>query len=642
MRKAHHKLFLTCAILGVLFSEICMADKSGTVTLDANATFSFDAGTADIMWNGVTLEPQGRAALFNLGKYGSRTFGMITLGQAAKAPFAATSIEVEKLVVGDIFGVRTNANSYAKVLVTESSNGSLALRYTTFGSSDPSAKPRAGSVPQIGAIQNNYSYIRPGLSNYGIAPGSIFVAFGSGLSSTDPPVLQSSAAPGLPTTLNQTSLSVTVNGVKTTPAIYYTSATAVAAVLPSNTPVGIGSLTVTYNGTTSLSAPIQVVASAPGLDSLYGSGSGLGVATDANGAVIGFTNSAKPGQTIILWGSGIGGDLNNDDRTYPQKQVNQAGNQIQVFIGSVSATVSYAGRSQFPGLDQYNIVIPANAPTGCFVSAAMMVGSSPATAIVSNAVTLPISSNGGACSDPATGLTGTIFQSLANKPNGVSSVILGIGRSVYEDGSAAASAGGFAARLGGAYYGEGDEYASQGSCTVVPSGTAKVSATPLDIGSLQLSGPLGTFKFTKGDLSLPGSTIPPGTYTFTASGGADIGAFKASIDYQTPIQLTNKAALATVTRSQGVTVSWSGGGPTGDVQVQAFVGDKYGFARVYCHASPSAGQIVIPSAILLALAPGAGGIELFNMTSSNPVTASGLDVGNVAIGQTTRVQVTFK
>ncbi len=51
------------------------------------------------------------------------------------------------------------------------------------------------------------------MPNYGIAPGSLFAIQGLNLSGNQTPVLQSSAAPGLPTTLNQTSLSVTVNGV---------------------------------------------------------------------------------------------------------------------------------------------------------------------------------------------------------------------------------------------------------------------------------------------------------------------------------------------------------------------------------------------------------------------------------------------
>jgi len=138
-----------------------------------------------------------------------------------------------------------------------------------------------GPPPFIYQVQNNYSYLLPGVPNYGIAPGSLFAIQGMNLNGNQTPVLQSSAPPGLPTTLNQTSLSVTVNGVTTTPALYYASSNAVAAVLPSTTPVGTGTITLTYNGQ-STQAPIQVVASAVGLDTLYGAGSGAGVLTDSS------------------------------------------------------------------------------------------------------------------------------------------------------------------------------------------------------------------------------------------------------------------------------------------------------------------------------------------------------------------------
>jgi uncharacterized protein (TIGR03437 family) len=132
------------------------------------------------------------------------------------------------------------------------------------------------------------------------------------LNGNQTPVLQSSAAPGLPPTLNQTSLSVKVNSVTTAPALYYASNAAVAAVLPSGTPVGMGTLTATYNGN-STTAPIQVVPSAIDLDSLYGSGAGAGVVTDSNFNVLDLTNSALPGEAITLWGSGVGADTSNDE-----------------------------------------------------------------------------------------------------------------------------------------------------------------------------------------------------------------------------------------------------------------------------------------------------------------------------------------
>src|ERR1035441_3665730 len=175
-----------------------------------------------------------------------------------------------------------------------------------------------------------------------MAPTSLFIMIGTGLRPLAAAGLQSSAAPGLLTSLNQTSISVTIGGVTTTPALYYTSATQVAAGLPSIAPVGTGPLTLTYNGQASAPVPIQVVASAVGLDSLYGTGNGAGVATDnGTGIAFGLTNSLMPGQIAVFWGSGIGADTSNDDRTFPLKQNNLTNIPMQVYVGGISATILY-------------------------------------------------------------------------------------------------------------------------------------------------------------------------------------------------------------------------------------------------------------------------------------------------------------
>src|ERR1700722_2542006 len=59
-----------------------------------------------------------------------------------------------------------------------------------------------------------------------------------------------SASQPLPTTagLAGTSVTITVNGTTLTAPLYSTVSTQVAAVLPSNTPAGTGTLTLTYNG----------------------------------------------------------------------------------------------------------------------------------------------------------------------------------------------------------------------------------------------------------------------------------------------------------------------------------------------------------------------------------------------------------
>lgn len=641
--------------VAIAFPCIMLADRSGTATLAANSFLNLDTGAAsgkgsDILWDGSALIPQGRAGLYNLGKYGLRTFKAIPARYASAAPYGSTPIPAGALVAGDVFGVRTNGGRYAKVIVTEESGGTLSISYTTFGVTNNSdgAVPAAGPAgPTINLVQNNYSYILPGLPNYGIAPGSLFLIIGANLSSAAAPVLQSSAAPGLPTTLNQTSVSVTVNGVTTMPALYYTSATQVAAVLPSTTPVGKGTITIAYNGQTSAPAPIQVVANAVGLDTLYGTGNGAGVVTDNNGAAFGLTNSATPGQTVILWGSGIGADTSSDDRTYPQNLNNLSSVPTQVFIGGISANVLYRGRSQYPGLDQYNVVIPSGVSPGCFVSVILTTGST--GAIVSNSITIPVNPGGGPCSDPGTGLNGTQIQSLANKTN-VKSAAISIVQVTERNGNVSSSAFLLASTMAGANFGKGYEYVSQGSCAVIPPEQGQIQnvfQAPLDAGAVQLTGPAGSMSLGPAGPGIYQATLgsgaaAAGTYTFAGSGGTDVGNFRVSLNLQGPLSLTNKAALASVTRSQGATVTWSGGFANGDVQIEGELGDQYGTVRFYCHAPSNAGQFSIPSSILMALPAGSGDLIVTNTTAPQSVTATGIDVGLAGVQVTVDLSTTFK
>src|SRR5262249_10044095 len=144
----------------------------------------------------------------------------------------------------------------------------------------------------------------PGLPYYGIAQGSIFAIYGTGLAPT------TTALQSLPLqrTLNNVSIAVTVNGATANPLIYFLSPTQINAILPSNTPVGMGTITVTNGGSTSASMAIQVVQSAFGLLTYNGGGSGMVKAYDAdnNNNLVGVTAAANPGDTLVLWGSGLG------------------------------------------------------------------------------------------------------------------------------------------------------------------------------------------------------------------------------------------------------------------------------------------------------------------------------------------------
>jgi len=163
---------------------------------------------------------------------------------------------------------------------------------------------------------------------------------------------------------------------------------------------------------------------------------------------------------VTLWGSGVGADTSNADTTYPQNQNNLTNIPMQVYIGGISANILYRGRSQYPGLDLIDVVIPANVSPGCYVSAVVETGS-----VVSNTVTVPVSPKGGQCSDPSLGLSGTQLQTLAAKgATGVNSVAIMVSQYTNAGGKVTDQAMVLAASTIDA------DYASSGSCTVFPPG----------------------------------------------------------------------------------------------------------------------------------------------------------------------------
>src|SRR5437879_476152 len=130
----------------------------------------------------------------------------------------------------------------------------------------------AAQAPVIMNVVNNASGNIQALPNGGIAQGSVFLVVGSNMG---PATLAIDHAPFTSNTLLGTSVSVTVGGTTVRMLMYYTSATQVAGLLPSNTPVGKGTVTVTYNNVTSAPAPITVVQSNFGIDTVGGTSAGV-------------------------------------------------------------------------------------------------------------------------------------------------------------------------------------------------------------------------------------------------------------------------------------------------------------------------------------------------------------------------------
>lgn len=148
-----------------------------------------------------------------------------------------------------------------------------------------------GQAPTINSdgtgAMNALSFVREWAPNYGVARGSYFVVYGTNFSAT--PVY---ASLPLKTTLGGVSVNVTVNGTTTPALISFANSTQINAIIPSATPAGTGTFTVTTSAGTSAPSPIQVVDGAFGLLTWnYGSG-----------AAKGYDASVDPSNQYVLFG----------------------------------------------------------------------------------------------------------------------------------------------------------------------------------------------------------------------------------------------------------------------------------------------------------------------------------------------------
>ncbi|HYP08073.1 MAG TPA: hypothetical protein VER03_17710 [Bryobacteraceae bacterium] len=546
----------------------------------------------------------------------------------------------------------------------------------------------AYAQPRItaGAVTNAASYVSPDLPNGAVARGSFFVIKGQNMG---PAQIQVNSSLPFPRELAGTSIKVTVGGTTVDAYMYYTSANQVAAILPSNTPSGTGTVTVTYNGQTSATAPIRVVDSSFGIFTLNQAGSGPGIVQNAlSGTDIRLntlTESARPGGVAIIWGTGLG-PVTTPNEAGQAPTIADLPTAVEVYIGGQRANVLYKGRSSFVGLDQINVTVPQNAPEGCYVPVVVRAGDN-----VSNFATMSIARNGGACSD-TTGLTGAQLESAQRNNNfRIGSIVLArtnSNLSVPGVGSAAMTAD-----LGtGAFYaynfnqvissqGLGSTSGAAtapGSCTVLsytgqePRVVDVQQPTPLDAGaSLTITGPNGTKQLERispGIYSatlassinipgvpnipgLPGSGGPPfldpGSYTITGPGGSTVGAFSARLTLPTLLNWTNMAAVNQVTRSAGQTVTWSGGDPQGYVVILgASSFGATGGAVFTCIERASAGTFTIPAYVLSALPATVGDnigfLTLNNVTQPVSFTATGLDLGNIIASSGSQKTVTYR
>lgn len=525
-------------------------------------------------------------------------------------------------------------------------------------------------APPALTLVNNYSNVLPGLPNYGIAQGAIFDIYGAGLASTSTPLQN----PPLQTTLSGVSITVTVNGTTVHPFIYFISPTQIAAILPSNTPVGDGRISVTSNGATIGPSPIHVVQSGFGVLTLSGLGVGMAAMYDASFNLVGLTNALHPGEPVNLFGSGIGPSPDSD-----QNQISAPTNLVgtlnpTVFVGGKQAQVTYAGRTIYPGLDQVQVLIPSDVSPGCFVGVVVKTGN-----IVSNYATIPVATTGRTCSEPTLGIPAIALQLISTK----SSFTVGdiaLSKDNYLNPNAPASLftdsidANFLKITPAAFSAADLQNPSVGSCTIYNwSGQDKgspgnpgngIAVLPVNAGpALNVTGPNGKmtvpyqnfqYKAVIGGTPDSGPTLPAfipgsgGSFSVDngANGGPDVGPLSATTQASQAPMWSNRGSTTTVNRANPSTLTWTGGlpeytatiaGTSGTIGPTGVVG-----ATFTCTVASTDGQFTPPADLMAAMPAGQGGLSvLFNQ---NPQTfvATGLDFGFLRLSYEMDQTVTYQ
>ena len=201
-----------------------------------------------------------------------------------------------------------------------------------------------------------------------------------------------------------------------------TPLSAVAAILPSNAPVGLANITVAYNGQTDPSGfsttQITVVANSVGIFTTTSSGLGTGIFTASDGSLKTFGNSAKPGEVVYVWGTGLG-PISGPDDVLPTNFPSFP--NVQVWVGGQSAQIAYAGRSGCcAAVDQIVFTVPA-AANGCNVPVTVVTDGNS-----SNTVALPVNGSGGACSNSGpTPPTSILTKATTGQPVKVAAIGIG-------------------------------------------------------------------------------------------------------------------------------------------------------------------------------------------------------------------------
>lgn len=541
----------------------------------------------------------------------------------------------------------------------------------------------AAGQPVINNVFNAASNVVQGLPNSALAQGSIFTVQGDNMGPVPTNGLSATIAPSpfQSTNLDGTTISVTVGSTTVNALMYYTSPGQVAALLPSNTPVGSGTMTVSYEGSASTAYTINVIQNNVGVFTVSQDGQGVAIATYPDYSLVSadpgtgtladtctggaacpytYTGAALPGDVITLWATGLG-PVNGSDATGAGLGVPiTPTSPLQLWIGGVSVPVSYAGRSGCCiGEDQIQFTMPSNTPTGCAVPLVLQIGT-----LVSNTTLIPIGTSSRSCTPSDTAFTPAMVSALTNATGPITLGTVQLGREIaavnssgvfYEDYGLASFG-----QLTVSYNGQPTQPVVVTSLDSTPLGTCAAynagnSGNPplltaiagADPGAITLTGPTGQLPMTNkgGTPQVYEAVFSPyatyfsaGNYTLAAGGGRTIDKFSTSFSIVAPAPTWNESNSASiemngVTRANGLTIVWTPGSAAADYNIY-ISGASYTAtataspgAIFECIVPASAGTFTIPPTVLLALPSSGGEIDFKPALLPSSFTANGLSLG---------------
>jgi uncharacterized protein (TIGR03437 family) len=523
-------------------------------------------------------------------------------------------------------------------------------------------------------IVNAGSFARPGLPGGAIARGSVFSIFGTGLGPAAP--AQVSAFP-LPTTLAGVSIRLTQGATAVDILPLVAVAGQINALMPSNSPLGLSSLQVTFNGVRSNPSPVTIVNNGFGIFTANSGGFGPGIVQNVISGteqpINSLTATAQPGQAVILWGTGLG------PATFPDNAAPVPGNlpgAVEIYVGGkpvAAADILYAGRTPCcSGIDQLVFRLPRDAPEGCYVPVFVRSG----TSVVSNSATMAIRANGQSCADAANPFSAPPFR---NGRSGVVALARGNFRATVDVRTpvplnADIGIAAFRQETGGPFaFNPIYALPPPGSCTVYTGAQdlilggrlpglattgrmldAGVRITATGTGAPKLiprvsRDPRNYFGVLGATLpglpNLPGLFLTPGAYTLAGSGGADVGTFQTRVTATEVLAYGNLSSITNVNRANPLTLTWSMPAPA--VAAVAILGANYdaptdSSSAFLCLAPPADRTFTVPAYVLGALPASrtlpfqSTGLLILGTLVYDPAsafTASGLDAGlAVSIG----------